>query len=72
MIVDYRGEQYVIELKIWHGEEYNNRGERQLLGYLDDYHTNKGYMVSFNFNKRKKIGVHKIVLNNKVLIEAVV
>lgn len=72
VIVDYRGEQYVIELKIWHGEEYNNRGERQLLGYLDDYHTNKGYMVSFNFNKRKKIGVHQIVLNNKVLIEAVV
>lgn len=72
VIVDYRGEQYVIELKIWHGEEYNNRGERQLLGYLDDYHTNKGYMVSFNFNKRKKIGVHQIVLNNKVLVEAVV
>ena len=27
IIVDYRGVQYIIELKIWRGEEYNNRGE---------------------------------------------
>lgn len=40
MIVDYHGEQFVIEMKIWHGEEYNNRGEQQLAGYLNDYHLN--------------------------------
>lgn len=31
IVVDYRGRQYVIEMKIWHGEEYNRRGEEQLL-----------------------------------------
>lgn len=72
IIVDYCGEQYVIETKIWHGNEYNLRGERQLVGYLDDYHKDKGYMVSFNFNKKKKIGVFEHVVGNKVLIEAVV
>lgn len=72
VIVDYNGEQYIIEMKIWHGEEYNNRGERQLMQYLDDYHQNKGYMVSFNFNKNKQIGVHDIVMGDKTLIEAVV
>lgn len=72
VIVDYRGEQYVIEMKIWHGEEYNNRGEKQLVQYLDDYHQNKGYLVSFNFNQKKQIGVHEIVVGDKVLIEAVV
>ena len=72
MIVDYRGEQYVIEMKIWHGEEYNNRGEEQLVQYLEDYHQNKGYMVSFNFNKKKRIGVQEIVVGNKTLIEAIV
>ena len=30
MIVDYLGEQFVVELKIWHGNEYNERGEQQL------------------------------------------
>ncbi len=29
-------------------------------------------MVSFNFNKKKVVGVHEIVLGDKVLIEAVV
>lgn len=59
-------------MKIWHGEEYNNRGENQLAGYLDDYHQKKGYMLSFNFNKNKKIGVHEILVGDKVLVEAIV
>lgn len=70
VIVDYNGKQYVIEMKIWHGEEYNNRGEEQLAGYLDDYNIDKGYMISFNFNKNKQVGVKTIVLGKKTLIEA--
>ena len=38
VIVDYSGRQYVIELKIWRGDEYNKRGEKQLAEYLDYYH----------------------------------
>ena len=30
VIVDYLGKLYVIELKIWRGNEYNKRGEKQL------------------------------------------
>lgn len=29
-------------------------------------------MVSLNFNKKKQIGVHEIIVENKMLIEAVV
>ena len=72
VIVDYCGEQYIIELKIWRGEEYNSRGEQQLVSYLDDYHKNKGYMVSFNFNRKKQPGVQEIVVGDKTVIEAVV
>lgn len=50
----------------------NLRGERQLAGYLDDYHIDQGYMVSFNFNKKKKTGVFEVVVGDKILIEAVV
>lgn len=59
-------------MKIWHGNEYNSRGEKQLVGYMDDYHVKKGYMISFNFNKNKKIGVHEIVIEDKILVEAIV
>ena len=72
VIVDYLGEQFVIEMKIWHGREYHNRGEKQLIQYLNDYHLNKGYMLSFNFNKKKQIGVHEIVIEGKTLVEAIV
>ena len=72
IIVDYRGEQYVIEMKVWRGEEYNRRGEEQLVDYLDAYHKDKGYMVSFNFNRKKQIGVREIAVGGKILIEAIV
>lgn len=72
VIVDYHGEQYIIEMKIWHGDEYNHREEQQLIGYLEDYHITKGYLLSFNFNKNKKTGVHDIVVGDKLIVEAVV
>ena len=72
IIVDYLGEQYIIEMKIWHGKEYNNRGEKQLIEYLDDYHVKKGYMISFNFNRKKETGVKEIIIDGKTIIEAIV
>lgn len=48
VIIDYGGEQIIVELKVWRGNAYNERGERQLLDYLDYYHLKKGYMLSFN------------------------
>lgn len=61
-----------MELKLWHGEEYNQRGEEQLVGYLDEYQLKRGYLISFNFNKKKQVGVKRVALGDKVLIEAVV
>ena len=60
MIVDYLGEQFVIELKIYRGNAYHMRAERQLKDYLDYYHLDVGYMLSFSFNKTKEIGVRDI------------
>lgn len=72
VVVDYLGERFIIELKIWRGDSYNKRGEKQLSDYLDYFHLKKGYMLSYNFNQKKKIGVKEICLGNRVLVEAVV
>ena len=72
LVIDYRGEQSIIELKIWRGNAYRERGEEQLAAYLDYFHLKKGYMLSFNFNKKKEIGVREIVLGDRILVEAVV
>lgn len=72
LVIYYKGDQTVIELKIWRGNAYNERGEEQLVNYLDYFHLTKGYMLSFNFNKKKEIGVKEIRVKDKILIEAVV
>ena len=72
VVVDYLGEQFVVELKIWHGNEYNKRGEEQLVEYLDYFHQKKGYLLSFNFNQKKEIGLKTIHVDDKIIVEAVV
>ncbi|MBR4985391.1 MAG: hypothetical protein IKY83_06610, partial [Proteobacteria bacterium] len=72
VIIDYLGHQYIIELKIWRGNAYNERGEAQIAGYLDLYHAKKGYLVSFCFNKNKEPGTKTIQVGDKTVIEAVI
>lgn len=72
VIVDYAGEQFIIEMKIWRGNEYHERGERQLTEYLDYFHQNRGYLLSFNFNKKKEAGIKTITIGNKTIVEAVI
>lgn len=72
VVIDYFGEQFIVEMKIWHGNEYNERGERQLMEYLDYFHQKKGYLLSFNFNKKKETGVKVLTFGDKTIVEAVV
>ena len=72
VIVDYLGQQYIIELKIWRGSRYNADGEKQIKEYLDYWNLNTGYMLSFNFNKNKEQGVKRIQVGDQVLFEGTV
>lgn len=72
IIVDYKGKRFIIELKIWHGNEYNLRGQKQLFDYLDYYEEDKGYLLSFNFNKNKKTGVNELEYDGRKIMEVVV
>ncbi len=72
VIIDYNGRQYIIELKIWHGQEYQKRGEKQLAEYLDSYQSKCGYLISFNFNQNKKTGIRRILIDGKSIMEAIV
>lgn len=76
LVVDYNGDRFVVEMKIWRGQEYNERGEEQLAEYLDYYGLEKGYLLSFCFNKNKEPGIREISVQTtrgqKTLVEAVV
>lgn len=72
IVIDYLGKRYIIELKIWHGQKYNEDGEKQLSDYLDSYGLKTGYLLTFSFNDNKKAGIKTIQYKDKTLIEAIV
>ena len=72
LVIDYKGDQFVVELKIWHGPKYHKDGEEQLCGYLDRLHLKKGYMLTYSFNKTKKVEINRRQVKGKELVELVV
>ena len=72
IVIDYLGERFVVELKIWRGEAYHEKGEQQLANYLDYYHLDKGYMLTYSFNKNKSTTLTTKTVQDKTLIEAFV
>lgn len=72
VIIDYKGKQFIIELKIWRGDEYNQRARQQIFEYLDYYQKEEGYLLSFNFNRNKETGIKEIEYKGKNIIETVV
>jgi hypothetical protein len=54
VVVTYGDEEHIIELKIWHGENYEQKALEQLVGYLESKRNDTGYLVSFSFNKNKE------------------
>ena len=72
VVIHYLGRRYIIELKIWHGERYHEKGEQQIMDYLNYWRLDTGYMLSFCFNKKKKPGVERVKIGGKVLFEGIV
>ena len=72
VVIDYLGERFVVELKIWRGQAYHEKGEAQLAEYLDHYHLDRGYMLTYSFNKSKHSGLTTKNVNDKTLVEAFV
>ena len=73
VVVDYLGIRYVVELKIWRGDSYNQRGEEQLCRYLESFDLQVGYLLSFCFNRKKQSGLlPPVQLKGRTLIEAIV
>lgn len=70
VIIEYHGIQYVIAIKNWNGEEYENKGKVQLSEYLEYYQLEQGYMLSFS--KYKTIGTRSLAVDGKSILEVTV
>ena len=51
IVITCRSQRYVLELKIWHGPRYHQKGLEQLSDYLDTYSLREGYLLIYDFNK---------------------
>ncbi|MGL5085044.1 MAG: AAA family ATPase, partial [Clostridium sp.] len=61
----YNAFKYIIEMKIWRGPKYHEKGINQLCDYLDIHDLNEGYLVIFNFNKNKEFKEEQIECKGK-------
>ena len=65
IVITYNNHKYIIELKIWRGDNYHQKGLKQLANYLDIKEQNKSYLLVFNFNKNKEYKKEEVIIDNK-------
>jgi len=53
VIVDFGPEQFIVELKLWHGEQKHEKAHEQLIEYLNSKNKSEGYLLTFDFRKRQ-------------------
>ena len=72
IVITYNSNKYIIELKVWHGEEYHEKGLKQLANYLDINNQDRGYLLVFNFNKNKEYKKEELIVEEKEIFEVFV
>ena len=74
IVVDYGRDQFIIELKLWKGKQYNQDAYEQLLGYMETKRADVGYLLTFDFRKkgRKQTKAEWLELDGKKIFEVIV
>ena len=73
LVVTYDKQEFIVELKIWHGDKYEELGRDQLSGYLATRGMDEGYLVTFDFSKNKQEAEPQwIQWNGKRIFEVIV
>ena len=73
LVVTYDKQEFIVELKIWRGDKYEESGRDQLSSYLSTRGMDEGYLVTFDFSKnRQEAEPQWIKWNGKRIFEVVV
>ncbi|MDR0909634.1 MAG: hypothetical protein LBM77_07690 [Spirochaetaceae bacterium] len=54
IVINYGKDEFIIELKLWHGEASEKEAYNQLSAYLKSKNTSTGYLVVFDTRKRRQ------------------
>jgi len=74
IVVDFGREQFIIELKLWKGEEYERKAYEQLIGYMESKKAVTGYLLTFDFRKEanKQIKAEWVEFDGKHIFDVLV
>jgi hypothetical protein len=72
VVLDYGNEQFIIELKLWYGESNHQKAYEQLSGYLDSKNADTGYLLTFDFRKKKRRKCQWESVNSKRIFDVIV
>lgn len=73
LVVTYDRQEFIVELKIWRGEKYEESGRDQLSDYLTTRNIVEGYLVTFDFSKNKQdVEPQWIEWNGKRIFEVII
>lgn len=63
--ITFYNKKYIVELKVWRGEEAHKRGLAQLSDYLERTNLQEGYLLIFQNKKAKEFKQELITFNGK-------
>ena len=74
IVIDFGRDQFIIELKLWKGKEYEQKAYRQLAGYMESKKADEGYLLTFDFRKEsnKERKAEWIEVDGKKIFEVIV
>lgn len=72
VVITYNKFKYIIEMKIWRGLKYHEKGIEQLCDYLNIHDLNVGYLLVFDFNKNKEFKEERSNINGKDIFQVYV
>jgi hypothetical protein len=52
LVIDYLKQQFILEIKIWHGNSKHEEAYEQLAKYLKSKNIDCGYLLTFDFRKK--------------------
>ena len=69
VIIVYGKEEFIVELKIWRGEKRQQNAYGQLTDYVKKRGAKKGYLLTFDFRKKKEIKQEWIEVHQTWILE---
>jgi glycine betaine/choline ABC-type transport system substrate-binding protein len=71
LYVEYKGQKYPVELKIWRGEKYFESGFDQIMRYMDILGSKEGWLVIFDQRQKstwdERIFMKKEIVNGETI-----